>query len=340
MAEGNGVQMKVGELARSTGLTVRTLHHYDEIGLLKPSGRSESGYRLYGEADVARLHGIQALRQMGLGLAQIGELFEGRGASPGKIVEQQLRALDAEIARATELRGRLALLHGKFEGGGQPELDAWLQVLREMATYGKYFSSDEMRAIFDGYARLKEEWVQVIADTQAVMDQGLAPDAPAVQSLARRWMSLMLAWMEGDFDRIDRWDQMYDQEPYESLKKDAPPQAMILYMRRAIDLRWAVTQKYFTRGELVDFRHVPEAEWLRVEQAARELAGRGVPAASEEGRAVVLRWLALMQRLTNGNDALRDKLLQVGAQEPLLAAGSPLSPPVREWLRGVLQRTA
>ncbi|QJW83354.1 MerR family transcriptional regulator [Ramlibacter terrae] len=56
------MHLKVGELARSTGLTVRTLHHYDEIGLLKPSGRSESGYRLYAEADVARLHAIRALR--------------------------------------------------------------------------------------------------------------------------------------------------------------------------------------------------------------------------------------------------------------------------------------
>jgi DNA-binding transcriptional MerR regulator len=47
--------MKVGELARRTGLTVRTLHHYDEIGLLSPSARTESGHRLYGQADVLRL---------------------------------------------------------------------------------------------------------------------------------------------------------------------------------------------------------------------------------------------------------------------------------------------
>jgi DNA-binding transcriptional MerR regulator len=48
-------RMRVGEVARATGLTVRALHHYDEIGLLVPSGRSDAGYRLYGEADVERL---------------------------------------------------------------------------------------------------------------------------------------------------------------------------------------------------------------------------------------------------------------------------------------------
>ena len=54
--------LKVGELAKRSGLTVRALHHYDSIGLLHPSGRSESGYRLYSRDDVARLHGIQTLR--------------------------------------------------------------------------------------------------------------------------------------------------------------------------------------------------------------------------------------------------------------------------------------
>src|SRR3990167_6381584 len=81
--------LKVGDLARRTGLTVRTLHHYDEIGLLKPSGRSESGYRLYSRADVARLHGIQALRHLGLPLADIAAMLDGSGTPPGLIIEQQ-----------------------------------------------------------------------------------------------------------------------------------------------------------------------------------------------------------------------------------------------------------
>ena len=72
--------LKVGELARRTGLTVRTLHHYDEIGLLNPTGRSDGGYRLYGEADVQRLHSIQALRHLGLALNDIAGVLGGEGA--------------------------------------------------------------------------------------------------------------------------------------------------------------------------------------------------------------------------------------------------------------------
>jgi DNA-binding transcriptional MerR regulator len=57
--------LKVGELARRTGLTVRTLHHYDEIGLLNPSLHTEAGYRLYTAGDVARLQQVLSLRQLG-----------------------------------------------------------------------------------------------------------------------------------------------------------------------------------------------------------------------------------------------------------------------------------
>ena len=80
------MRLKVGELARRTGLTVRTLHHFDQIGLLKPSARSESGYRLYGRDDVARLHGIQALRYLGLPLKEIAGMLAGAGEALPVIV--------------------------------------------------------------------------------------------------------------------------------------------------------------------------------------------------------------------------------------------------------------
>lgn len=62
--------LKIGELAKLIGLTARALHHYDAIGLVTPSARS--GYRLYNRQGIARLHRIQALRGLGLSLAEIG----------------------------------------------------------------------------------------------------------------------------------------------------------------------------------------------------------------------------------------------------------------------------
>ncbi|MEO7548612.1 MAG: MerR family transcriptional regulator, partial [Ramlibacter sp.] len=205
--------LKVGELAKRTGLTVRTLHHYDEIGLLMPSGRSDSGYRLYSRDDVARLHGIQALRHLGLPLKDIAQLLEGKGAGPGLIIEQQMQALDQEIAQATELRGRLGLMRDGLVAGTQPDMADWLGTLALMATYGKYFSAEELKRIFQEWKPLEPEWLALLGEVRAVMDRGLAPGDIEVQPLANRWMALMLRWMKGDFDLMDRWGVMYQLEP-------------------------------------------------------------------------------------------------------------------------------
>ena len=70
------IAMKIGDLAKQTGVSVRTLHYYEEIGLLSPSHRTETGYRLYAEDDIIRLQQIVSLRQIGFSLAQIRQCLE------------------------------------------------------------------------------------------------------------------------------------------------------------------------------------------------------------------------------------------------------------------------
>ena len=129
--------LKVGELARRSGLTVRTLHHYDAIGLLTPSARADNGYRLYDRHDVARLHHIQALRRFGLSLAEIGAHLARPDTPLASIVERQIAMLDREIERASRLRERLTRLHGVLQGGGEPDLADWLTTLERMTMYDK-----------------------------------------------------------------------------------------------------------------------------------------------------------------------------------------------------------
>src|SRR3982750_4640187 len=85
--------LKVGELARRTGLSIRTLHHYDEIGLLKPSQHSETGYRLYTAGDVARLQRVLSLSQLGFSLDEIRGCLDGPGFSPLEVVDLHLARL-------------------------------------------------------------------------------------------------------------------------------------------------------------------------------------------------------------------------------------------------------
>ncbi|WP_155341076.1 MerR family transcriptional regulator [Acrocarpospora corrugata] len=76
MTDANGVRRwGVGELARATGLTVRALHHYDQIGLLTPRERTPSGHRRYTEHDLRRLYRIRALTALGLSLDEISSVL-------------------------------------------------------------------------------------------------------------------------------------------------------------------------------------------------------------------------------------------------------------------------
>ena len=89
--------LQIGELADRAGLTVRTLHHYDQIGLVRASERTEARHRRYSEADVRRLYQVVALRSLGVPLARIARALEGDGFTLKDAVTAQLEAVDADI---------------------------------------------------------------------------------------------------------------------------------------------------------------------------------------------------------------------------------------------------
>lgn len=324
--------LKVGELARRAGLTVRTLHHYDEIGLLKPSGRSDTGYRLYSPADVQRLHGIQALRLLGLPLGDIADLLAGDGMEPDRILERQIHALDLQITQATELRGRLALMRDGLVAGADPDMGNWLETLALMATYGKYFSAAELKRIFENWRNIETEWAPLVEQMRSAMDQGLAIDAPPVQRLANRWMVLMLEWMGGDMDLLERWGHMYRLEPSAHGINNAPSSEMIAYVERAIELRRAALGKYLQPSDLARLGHVGSAQWQALEDEVAGLLREQLAPDSPRGQAALAHWSALMDQLTRNDRQLRDRLLHASASEPLLRAGALLSSAVRDYI--------
>lgn len=120
----------VGELARRTGVTVRALHHYDELGLVRPSARSAAGYRLYTDADVLRLHEVMILRELGLPLAEIGAVLASPAHDRAAVLRRHRAAL---VARRDRLDGAIAAID------------------RTLTTRGAAMSPDEMTELFDGF---------------------------------------------------------------------------------------------------------------------------------------------------------------------------------------------
>lgn len=326
--------LKIGELARHAGLTVRTLHHYDDIGLLKPSGRSGSGYRLYTQPEVVRLHSIQALRHLGLSLDEIRRLLDDGGDSSALpvIVEQQIRALDRQIEQATQLRRLLGLLQVKLSSGEQPETGDWLATLRSMTTCDRYFSAEELQVIFGNWPRVARDFNALMAELRDAMARKVPADSPQAQPLAHRWMLLMSDWLGGDLDLMQRWGEMYKREPT-THNGSGPTLAMVAYIERAIELRLQAFARHLGFDELRRLARVPQEEWNALAADARRAMEQGTVPDSDAAQALGTRWLELVDRTVGHDPALRARFLAAYAAEPLLAAGSPLPGDVRAYLR-------
>jgi DNA-binding transcriptional MerR regulator len=152
--DGPAPTWSVGELAAATGLTVRTLHHYDEIGLATPSLRHHAGHRRYTAADVQRLYRVVALRGFGFPLPEIGRLLDeaARGAEPAEldareVVQRQLDQVEDRIARAGRLRERLNVVLAQFDSVGSPSAPALIRLIGEMTAVEHACTPEELERL-------------------------------------------------------------------------------------------------------------------------------------------------------------------------------------------------
>lgn len=324
--------LKVGELAKRTGLTVRTLHHYDSIGLLRPTGRSDSGYRLYSRDDVARLHGIQTLRRMGLSLADVAQWLDGGTVTLQAILARQIDALDQEIAQSQALRERLGVMQTILAGGGQPQIDDWLTSLSMMNTLEQYFSAGELKLVFERWKRCASEWPPLLQAVREAMERDVPTDSLELQPLARQWMEVSARWMDGDMALLNRWGRMLREEPGLPL-----PQGMdrhlLEYINQAVQLRLSALARYLTADDLQQLDTTLEPHWRALGKRAERLIGEGAPPHGASARRLARDWQNLLDRWVRHDIALRDKLLAAYENEPLIRAGAIFTPEVRRYVQ-------
>ena len=243
--------LKVGELAARAGLTVRALHHYDSIGLLTPSARSDAGYRLYGRNDVARLHQIQTLRTFGMALADIGAYLDSPGVSPISIIARQIAALDRQIDGAARMRGQLLLVHGQLSKGEAPELATWLTTLEQMTMYDKYFSKEELQQLpLYQNSEAEAEWKQLVPQVSALMASGAPPRAEAAKQLGQRWMTLLERDTAGNQAFLVQLDRMHEHEPSVQRDTGISPQLKGYIMRAIGEVKLDLYAKYLSQEVL------------------------------------------------------------------------------------------
>jgi DNA-binding transcriptional MerR regulator len=232
---------KVGELAKHAGLTVRALHHYDEIGLLSPSHRSEAGYRLYDGDDIARLLQILSLRQLGFSLDEIGDCMSRPEFSLERVLELHISRLRDGIELQRRLCGRLEAVSERLRSAETVSVEDFLETMEAIQMFEKHFNEEQKRQIEErgkvlGQDRIKAveaEWPQLIAKVRAEMDNGTDPASDTVQALMRRWKELLAEFTGGDPGIQQSLNRMYQQEPSVQTRTGIDP-ALMEYVGRAM----------------------------------------------------------------------------------------------------------
>ncbi|MBE3014104.1 MerR family DNA-binding transcriptional regulator [Microbispora sp. NEAU-D428] len=118
--------MLIGDVARRSGVSARMLRHYESLGLVRPTGRTEAGYREYSSEDIRRVFHIESLRSLGLSLREVGRALDDPGFTPSELVDDLIRQTRERIAAETELLTRLRRI-------GAAEPADWEDVLRIVA---------------------------------------------------------------------------------------------------------------------------------------------------------------------------------------------------------------
>lgn len=240
----------VGELAKLAGVSVRTLHHYDDIGLLVPARRTRAGYRQYGDTEVGRLHRILVYRRLGFDLSTIGKILDDPNETEAEQLTRQRELLEREARRLARMiegvdkimakkeRGyRLSSEEMKevFEGFDPTEheeeaedrwggSEAYEESRRRTAAYGKA----QWIEIREGEARIVEAFAAAQAD-------GADPSGQATMELAEEHRHYISRWFYDCSTEIHRrLAEMYVADPRFAKRYDDRAPGLSAYIRKAI----------------------------------------------------------------------------------------------------------
>jgi DNA-binding transcriptional MerR regulator len=233
---------KVGQLAKRTGLSVRTLHYYDEIGLLSPSHHTASGHRVYTSSDVARLQQIVSLRHLGFTLGGIRECLDGTEFSPRRVIGLHVARLEEHIEAQRRLCERLKTIAASLDAAESVSAETFIRTIEEMTRMERYYTQEQLDTLQERRKQVGEErireveaaWPALMAEVRAEMDRGTDPKSERVRGLAKRWMSLVEEFTGGDPGIAASAKNMWQNEASINGVDTAPMREMMAYIQKAL----------------------------------------------------------------------------------------------------------
>ncbi|WP_018349061.1 MerR family transcriptional regulator [Longispora albida] len=240
----------VGQVAKFAGITVRTLHHYDEIGLLSPSGRTSAGYRRYSDADLGRLQQILFYRELGFPLDEIAVILSDPGIDPAGHLRRQRELLlgragkiqemvaSIELALEAEHMGINLTPEERFEVFGDHDPDQYADEVKQR--WGNTDAYKESARRTSSYT--KADWEAIKSEGESInsrlvlaMRQGLPADDPQVCDLAEEHRQHISRWYYECAYEIHRGlAVMYVEDPRFTTNIDQAGEGLAVYLRDAI----------------------------------------------------------------------------------------------------------
>lgn len=197
------------EFAKRAGVTVRALHHYDRLGLLKPSGRTNAGYRVYSDRDFARLEQIVALKFIGFPLHQIGDILRRKDTDLRTALRQQHSILAEKREHLERAMKAIERAEQVVAREGEPDWEPFRKVIEviQMQTrkdwMKKYYTEEQLASLRQRWspevqAESESGWAALAKDTETAISRGEKPDGEVGLELATRRERLLAMFTGGD----------------------------------------------------------------------------------------------------------------------------------------------
>ena len=239
--------LTVGQVAERFAITVRTLHHYDEVGLLSPSERTRAGYRLYSEQDLTRLQHVVVYRRLGFALEEIALLLE----NPESVEQHLRRQRAAVISRLDEMRDLVAAIDRALEREMNSEraTDDELKELFGEGFHDAQAEAEERWGETDAWRQSRErtknyskaDWEEVKAESDRThqaftdaMDAGEPPTSDVAMGAAELHRASMQRFYDCSYDMHRNLADMYVSDPRFTATYDEIRPGLSHYVRDAI----------------------------------------------------------------------------------------------------------
>lgn len=217
---------KVGELAKQTGLTVRTLHHYDQISLFSPSEVTDSKHRIYTETDIVKLQQILSLKQLGFTLEEIKETIENPDFNPIEIIKVQLETTKKQIEIQEKLYSRLEGMYELLSNQQEVQPENFIKLIEVINMSEKYFTHEQLKKIkiqneqfsLEEKKEIEDQWFELIAKIRTELEKKNPTNHPEVIKLAKHWKELTNKFTGGDSEIIKSAERFHAENPNNALQ--------------------------------------------------------------------------------------------------------------------------